>query len=180
LYFRETANMLSALPIFAGAVSAPFFFPHGLGSYAAVLFSVVIAVLFGSALGVKNLLLIHRDAVLEAGAYALAYVALLLFFMQAPSSAFFPLWLFAICALWLAAYVLTLDYRPALIFATLMGELVWAVSWLPIGFLNAASLCFAVILFTGDAVRENRISAKNTAILGALIALIFSTSHWRF
>lgn len=171
--------MLSALPLFAGAVISPFFFPHGLGLTAATLFSLAIAALFGSALGVKNLVLIHRDAVLEAGAYALAYVALLLFFMQALSGAFALIWLYAALCIWLSSYLLTRDYRIALVFALLMGELIWIVSWLPIGFLNSASACFAVMLFAGDAVREKRISARNTAILIALIALIFTTSHWR-
>jgi len=171
--------MLSALPLFAGAVSAPFFFPHGLGAGAAILFSVVIAVLFGSALGVKNLILIHRDAVLEAGVYALAYVALLLFFMQALSGVFALIWLYAVVCIWLSSYLLIRDYRIALVLALLMGELIWIVSWLPIGFLNSASLCFTVMLFAGDAVREKRISPRNTAILAALIVLIFATSHWR-
>lgn len=171
--------MLSALPLFAGAVSAPFFFPHGLGAGAVTLFSAVIAMLFGGALGVKNLVLIHREAVLEVSAYALAYVALLLFFMQTLSGVFVLMWLYAVCTLWLSSYLLARDYRIALVFAMIMGELIWIVSWLPIGFLNSASLCFAITLFAGDAVRENRLSGRNAAILTALIFLIFATSHWR-
>ncbi|MDO8582620.1 MAG: hypothetical protein Q7R63_01370 [bacterium] len=172
--------MLSALPLFVGAVSAPFFFPHGLGAGAAMLFSAVVAMLFGGALGVKNLILIHREAVLEVSAYALAYVALLLFFMQTLSGAFALIWLYAVVCIWLSSCLLARDYRIALVLTTLMAELIWIVSWLPIGFLNSASVCFAVMLFAGDAVREKRISARNTAILAALIALIFITSHWRF
>ncbi len=179
LYFRQTANMLSALPLFMGTLILPFFFPHNLGTGITTLFSAAVAGLFGVALGVKNLVLIHRAAFLEAGAYVLAYAALLLFFMQAVSGAFLSVWLFTVFAVWLSFCSLLSDYRPALAFATLMGGLIWAVSWLPIGFLNSASLCFAVTLFSGDAMRENRISGRNTAVLSALIVLILMTSHWR-
>lgn len=178
LYFRETANMLSALPLFAGSIITPFFFPHNLGTGIATLFAAVVAVLFGVALGAKNLVLIHREELLEASSYALSYAALLLFFMQA-LSLFFPAWLFAVYVLCLAFYALFADYRPALFCALVVGELMWIVSWLPIGFLNAASLCFAVTLFIGDAVRENRIRVRNSAIIIALIVLIVVTSHWR-
>lgn len=171
--------MLSALPLFIGVVFAPLFFPHNLGVSAATLFSGVIAGLFYVALGVKDLTLIHREKLLEAAAYVLLYVALLLFFMQAASGMFFFVWLYAALCAFLSFLLLADDYRAALLFATLSGELIWAVSWLPIGFLNSASLCFAITLFAGDAVRENRISVKNTAIAGALIGLIFATSYWR-
>ena len=179
LYFRRTANMLSALSLFVGALFSPLFFPHNLGTPLSTLFSLVIASLLFVALGVKELILIHREALLEASGYALSYVALLLFFMQATFGMFFFAWLYAVFALFLAFYVLTKDHRMALLFATLFGELIWIVSWLPIGFLNSASVCFAIVLFAGDAVRENRISARNVAILAALIGLIFTTSHWR-
>lgn len=180
LYFRRTANMLAALPLFTGAVITPFFFPYNLGAPAATLFVACIAVLLYVAYGVKDLALIHRESLLEAGGYALSYVAFLLFFMQAMTGAFLPVWLFAVFCVWLSFLLIVRDYRVALLFATLFGQLIWIVSWLPIGFLNSASLCFAILLFAGDAARENRISAKNTAILGALIVLIFATSHWRF
>lgn len=171
--------MLSALPLFVGAVFAPLFFPHNLGVPISTLFSAIIAGLFYVALGVKDLTLIHREKLLEVVAYVLLYIALLLFFMQALSGIFFFIWLYAVICAWLSFLLIADDYRAALLFATLMGELIWIVSWLPIGFLNSASICFALTLFAGDAVRENRISAKNTVVLGALITLIFVTSYWR-
>ena len=178
LYFRQTANMLSALPIFVGAVLLPFFFPHGLGTGLASLFSVFVALLFGVALGVKNLVLIHRDELLGVGAYVMSYAALILFFMQA-MSLFLPLWFFAVCIAWLSLYSLLSDYRLALTLALLVGELIWIVSWLPIGFLNAGGLCFAVMLFASEAMRENRLRGQNMALLGALAVVIFMVSRWR-
>lgn len=162
-----------------GAVFAPLFFPHNLGLPASTLFSAIIACFFYIALGVKDLMLIHREELLEAGAYALLYVAFLLFFMQVLSGMFFFAWLYAAFCAWLSFLLIADDYRIAFLFAVLAGELLWIVSWLPIGFLNSASLCFACALFAGDAVHENRISPKNTAILGALIALILATSRFR-
>ncbi len=179
LYFRRTANMLVALPLFTGAVISPLVFPHNLTTPLSTLFSLIIAGLLYVALGVKDLILIHRDALLEASAYVLSYVALLLFFMQASAGVFFVAWLYAVLALFLVFYLLTKDHRMATLFATLFGELIWIISWLPIGFLNSASLCFAFVLFAGDAVRENRISIKNTAILMSLGILIFTTSNFR-
>ncbi len=180
LYFRRTANVFSALPLFAGAATLPFFFPHNLGVPISTLFAGVIAGLLYVAQGVKDLFLIRRETLLEAGAYVIAYIALLLFFMQAMSSAFLVVWLYAVMCLWLSFFAIARDGRVALLSVTLFGELIWIISWLPIGFLNSASLCFAVMLFMGDAVRESRISGRNIAILGALIVLIFITSHWRF
>jgi hypothetical protein len=171
--------MLSALPLFTGAVLTPFIFPHNLTTPLSTLFSLIIAGLLYVALGVKDLILIHRETLLEASAYVLSYVAFLLFFMQATSGVFFVAWLYAVFSVFLAFYLLARDYRVALLFATLFGELIWIVSWLPIGFVNAASVCFASTLFMGDVARENRISAKNSLILGGLITLILSTSYWR-
>jgi hypothetical protein len=171
--------MLVALPLFTGAIVSPFLFPHNLTTPLSTLFSLVIASLLYVALGVKDLILIHREVLLEASAYALSYVAFLLFFMQAVSSMFFTAWLYAVLSIFLAFYLLTKDHRTATLFATLFGELIWIVSWLPIGFVNSASLCFAITLFAGDAVRESRISVKNTAILVSLSILIFTTSSFR-
>lgn len=178
LYFRETTGMFSAMPLFAGSVLLPFFFPHNLGTGITTLFAGIFAGMFSVALGVKNLVLIHRKRLLEASAYVLAYVSLLVFFMQAPLGVFLPLWLFTVFVLGLSLYALLGDYRYAFFFALLMGELAWIVSWLPIGFLNATSLSFAVTLFTGESVREKNISNKNYAFLGALIFLILITSRW--
>jgi len=178
LYFKETANMLSALPLFIGSVTLPFFFPHNLGTGITTLFALIFAVLFGVALGVKSLILIHRETLLEAGGYTLAYIALLLFFMQTLSS-FFLLWIVLVVMLGLSFYTLLLDYRYAAFLTLIMSELAWIVAWLPIGFLNATSVCFALVLFLGDMMRENRISGRNALILGALVVLIFATSYWR-
>lgn len=179
LYFRETANMLSALPLFAGTVVLPFAFPHNLGTGVTTLFSAVIAVLFGAALGIKNLVLIHRDELREAAAYALSYFALLVFFMQASSPAFLAVWLFAMGMLWLSFSALAASCRYGLLLALLLGEIMLAVAWLPMGFLNATSLCFVAVLFTGDAIRENRISIRKGLVLALLGVFILATSHWR-
>lgn len=179
LYFRRTANVLHALPLFTGAVLTPFFFPHNLGVFITTLFAALIAGLLYVAFGVKDLALIHRESLLEVGGYALSYIALLLFFMQVMAGGFLLVWLYAVFCIWLSFLLIARDYRVALLFATLMGELIWIISWLPIGFLNSASLCFAVLLFMGDATQEKKISPRNTIILGAIIILIFITSHFR-
>ena len=171
--------MLSALPLFTGAVIAPFFFPHNLTTPVSTLFSVIIAGLLYIALGVKDLILIRREALLEIGAYALLYSVLLLFFMQALSPVFLGVWLFAVFCTWLSFSLLAGDYRIALLFATLFGEIIWVVSWLPVGFLSATNMCFVFGLFAGDTVRKNRISMKNSAILGALFIFIAATAYWR-
>ena len=170
--------MFSALPLFLSVVITPFFFPHALGTFITTGFSVVLALLFGIALGVKNLILIHRAALLHAGAYVIIYITLLLFFIQAGSAAFLPLWLFTIFIFWLAFYSLLSDYRLALVPTVLLGELVWIASWLPIGFLNLTGICFVIALCMSIMVREDRVSNKNMALALAPIILIFVTSYW--
>ena len=178
LYFRPISNMFSALPLFLGAMLVPFFVPHGLGTLITTVFSVIVSLLFGTALGVKNLILIHRAVLLETAAYVLSYITFLLFFMQAGLGVFFPLWIITIFILWLAFCLLIFDYRLALALAGLFGELIWVVSWLPIGFLSSTNICFLIILCAGDAVRKNKISGKNVVIVLALGIVILSMSYW--
>ncbi len=178
LYFRPIFNASSNFPLFIGIVSTPFFFPSGLGITAAILFSALCAILFFAALGSKNLVLTHRAAWREAGAYALSYVVLLLFFMQAINGPFLLLWVWAVSVLWLMLCLTMPRPRLAFVCIVLIGELIWIVSWLPIGFLSMANLCFAVLLFIGDSAVKNRVTIRTTALFSAFIALVFLSSYW--
>lgn len=177
LYMTPYHNATSALPLFLGILVMPFFFPAGLGSVAAGIFSVALAFLFFAALGVKNLVLTNREAWREGSAYLFSYIVFLLFFMQTVSAAFWLMWLWAIVSIFLALHLLLRDYPRALICTAFMGEFIWVASWLPIGFLSNANLCFALVLFTGDAITKNRISIRKIAILFVLIGIIFMSSY---
>lgn len=145
---------------------------------AAGIFSAALSVLFFAALGIKNLVLTNREAWREGSAYFFSYIVLLLFFIQAVSSQFWFIWLWAVFSIFLALCFLMRDYRRALPCTAFMGELIWIASWLPIGFLSIANLCFAILLFMGDAVLENRLRARNIAIFIALLIIVSVFSYW--
>ena len=177
LYMRPIFNSSAVLPLFFGVLVMPFFFPPNLGIIAAGLFSIALTFLFFATLGIKNLILINRAAWREGSAYFFSYIVFLLFFMQAVSAHFWIIWLWAALSVFLALCLLMRDYRRALPCTAFMGELIWVASWLPIGFLGLANLCFAFLLFMGDAMAENRISIRKMVIFIVLIFVIFASSY---
>jgi hypothetical protein len=177
LYFRPAVNISAGLPLLLGGILLPFFVPNNLGITVAVLSAAFSAALIAIAVGVKNLILINRDMLREAGVYVMAYCAFTLFFMQAVGNFFIP-WVYALIMALAAFGVITQKWPLVFAFGVVIGELLWIVSWLPIGFLASANMCFAVVLFTADAVREGRLNARKSAAVAALLVFILLSSRW--
>lgn len=198
LYFYFVPNFNS------GRLSLSFLVALGLAYFAPPLhppFSYAVAggvaVFFYLLLGIKDLVLIHRQAAYQVMRFMLALVSFLLFFWwgQAPTAGFIWQWL----GLFIVLYAL---YREFLSFALIeeshvkkvvsaslaalvLFEVSWALSWLPIGFLNTTAIAVLVIFlmddfivhhFKGDLERRKFLSNFTIFIFSLLV--IFLLSEW--
>lgn len=146
---------------------------------ARVFFTLGFSFVFFIILGIKNLVLIHRERWMRGVCYIVLYISVLDFFLHYFSRPFWFAWVFAMILLWLILLVLISDRRligPVLV---LLGELLWVVSWLPIGFLSSTNIVLLVILFIDDTLRGKRLIRKNSALFIVLIAVVLGTSYWR-
>ena len=178
MYFRPMFNASALAPFIFAIVALPF-----AADISALWLRVAFAALFAAAfivtLGVKNLTLTHRERWMHIVAYPLAYLSFLLFFVRVPSSVFLGAWAFALAVLACIIRVTIRDSRIAMPVLLLMGELLIAVAWLPIGPVASANLTLLAFLFIADTLCERRLHAFNIAAFIGVSGLIALTSAWR-
>lgn len=164
-------------------------------------FSLLIAVIFGFVffliLGIKNLIFVERSAFYYLLNNLLFFLAFLFFFSQwslvdGPWFIVRYLSMFAVVFFlkkeFLAFLVLESPGRRLLIsagFAFIVLQLVWAISYLPIGFLNSAALALPLVFVLGDFTIHHfggslnrRVVLRNATILIAIIIVISAVSRW--
>jgi len=138
-------------------------------------------------LGVKDVEFVHRDQAYALFNCGILYAVLLLFFTSNPATLFVP----RLIGLGLVVSFLfgqILKFRRPVTNVTLAFvfiQLVWGISLLPIGFMQAANAGFiiavAMIDFTllhfKNLLTRNLV-IKKLALYGALVLLIFLTSKW--
>ena len=140
--------------------------------------------LFYLLLGVKNLVLIQREKWQRFLNLALSYNIFLLFFFYSQND-FFSRLLPALLGLFLLLRSLFRKRLIIWITILLMAETLWAISLLPIGFINAASLAFLVYFDISDlagrhlnqTLNRRRILTDVTILIVLLVA-IFAFSRW--
>lgn len=157
------------------------FFLAGDQLYLAILLIVVFTVLFYLILGLKNLQIRERDYWYYLIHLSLFYLTFLNFFID---SDYFWLKLVGVflISLFLLKELLKLfkDISSEnnlfyLVISLIITELVWIISWLPIGFLSATNLIFTTVYFSGLVI----LGKKNLTIFLLLLLLIFFSSGWQ-
>lgn len=138
-----------------------------------------IVLVFAVVLGVKNLIITHRVAWYYLINCILGYLVLLNFFLLDKSSLFPLKWLLAITLLTLLFWGLVQSRIALLVIILLIGEMVWLVSWLPIGPLSSANLAMLALLFLLEALHYQRLSWKKLGLFIILATAIFSSSYWQ-
>lgn len=143
--------------------------------------------LFFVILGLKNFVFIERKKWYFFLSFSLFYAAFLNFFLVDKSSLFFFKWFILLVVVFLLFREL-LEKRNlvSLVLALIIGEFLWVISWLPIGFLNSANLMILLVLLFADLTINHfwhrlgkRLIIKDLLFFFALLALIFLTSSWR-
>lgn len=148
-------------------------------------------------LGVKDLILIHRQIAYQVMRFLLALASFLLFFWwgQAPTANFVWQWFalfFVLYALYreFLSFVLLEEPREKMVVsaalsALLLFEVSWVLAWLPIGFLNATAIAvltmfmvddFTIHHFKGDLSSKKFLS--NFTIFVFSLLIIFALSDW--
>lgn len=177
LYFRPLFNAAPLMPLVAVILILPFEVRMSSG-YAQALFAVLVSFAFWVALGVKNLVLTHRERWVRCVSYGLAYVAFLAFFATSPGGMFLWAWAVTLAALACLLSVTAGDMRSGIPVLLLAGEALLVVSWLPIGPISSANACLLMLLFVADAVHEGRLGLRKTALFGLLSLVIAASSSW--
>ena len=178
LYGHPLFNFLSFLPTFLALVFLSFWTGYAGGPLAG-LAPWLISPCFGILLGLKNLLITNRRYWHYLIVLAASYLAWINFFLLDLSKFFWLKWPLVL----LLTYFLFKDLLPdkvAVIFLCLItGELLWVISWLPIGFLGSANLLMAATLFLAEAMANKRLIWKNLVLLTGLVSVILLTSYWQ-
>lgn len=157
--------------------------------------AIVFGALFLIILGLKNYVLIRRTVWYLILNFSLLYLAFLNFFMIDRSSFYILKWLgFVILIFFLFKELLrllafgwfgkTTIYSGLL--ALVVGELMWVVSWLPIGFLNSAALMMLVVLLMSDmtinyylGTLKTKLIIKDFGLFLLLFLVVLLTARWR-
>lgn len=157
--------------------------------------AVVFGFLFFVILGLKNLIFIRRRYWRLLLVFSLFYLVFLNFFLINQSSFFALKWLGTVFLL----VLLMQDLIRALITpvtanmivagwlsAFLLGQAVWIISWLPIGFLNSANLAVIMALLLVDlnvnyfwGTLRRGLIVKDLALFLVLFLIILGTSQWK-
>src|SRR3989344_7373314 len=95
LYARPLFNTSAFAPLFAALLIASFSFPSFTSPFRIGLV-IVFSVLFAIIIGVKNLVLTHREQWVRGVAYALSYCTLIIFFLASPENVFWLSWVGAL------------------------------------------------------------------------------------
>lgn len=154
----------------------------------------IVSFLFFLILGLKNLIFIRRKIFFIFLHCALVYMTLINFFLIDKSSFFLGKWLLFVLIFYLLFYefffILARGARDRIAFVSAIcavgiGEMMWIVSWLPLGFLNSSNLLMTTVLLIEDITTHHyrsmltrNIVVKDFFIYGVLMAVIFATSTW--
>ena len=155
-----------------------------------------LSILFYLILGLKNLIFIERRYWRLILSFSLFYLVFLNFFLIDQSSWFGLKWLGFLLLVWLLirdCHTLVIARSRATkqslvssaVLTLLAGEVMWIISWLPIGFLNSANLAVLFMLLLFDltvnhfwgTLRKKLILRDFLLFLGLLI-VILGTSKW--
>lgn len=185
--FAAGAGLLYANPLFNTSAFFPLFAAEMIISFASLsvvsAFRGALIVFLGCAFaiiaGLKNLALTHRGQWTEAVCYALSYITALMFFLHYFSGFFRLSWIIALIAFGLIWSVMIRDRHVLGLALLVLGEMLWVVSWLPIGFFASANVMFFVMLFLGDSLVKKRIAWKDAALYTLLIFAALGSSYWR-
>ncbi len=201
LYFRSLHNALIFLPSLIILMIIAF------GTTAIItstLFSVLLAsflaVLFFLILGLKNLVLIKRRGWYLFLNFSLFYLAFLNFFLIDKSSLFVGKWLlFLVLVFGLSRELLSVliasseDNKvksnrlliASVVMTMIIGQLLWLVSWLPIGFLSSANFMILIVFLFSDLFLNHfwgklrkKIIVKDLLLFFILSSVIFLASSW--
>ncbi len=178
LYFRPLFNSSASFFLLVAEIALSIALQPS-SFMARVMYTLGFSCIFFIILGIKNLVLTNRERWMQGICYILLYISVLDFFLHYFSRPFWFAWVFAILMLLCILLSFIADRRligPVLV---LLGELLWVVSWLPIGFLASANIVFLVMVYIGNALREKRLTAKNSALFIVLIAVVLGTSYWK-
>lgn len=198
LFFLTIAIVLYSKPIFNTFyfwASFAILLILALNSPPSFFAAVFYAFLFYIILGLKNLVFINRVNWHQALHLSLFYVLFMFFWGLDGATPF----LLKLSGIFLTSLFLLREFfkvaavdfskrsiAASWVFALLVVEAVWAISWLPIGFLNSAALALLAIFvlinlilhyFKGTLNKKIVLSAITFFILFML--LIFITSKWR-
>ena len=149
--------------------------------------AVIFAALFYLLLGVKNLAFVKRQKAWTLFYLTLIFLTLLTFFLEMQNNELFWLKLgglfFALTVLfrsWLKGSVIWSWSATAI-----STEMVVVVNFLPIGFIQGATLCFVTVWVLGDLIThyrqktlEKRILWHRLALFSLLSGVILLTSRW--
>jgi len=166
-----------------------------LDSWLFLLLAVVLfAALFYLTVGIKELLFVHRWKWSFVRNLILFFGIFLLFFLADKSSFFLIKYLsvFLACFLLLREWFLALEPRcvkrpflVALLLAFIIFELLWAVTLLPLGAVNAAALMVLITYLLFDFISHHfqgtisrQLVLRRITIFTLLVLLIFGTSKW--
>ena len=178
LYSTPLFNFLSYLPIFLTILTLSLWVGT-IGGWIVALSLWLLSLSFGILLGLKNLYLTNRKYWHYFISFAMSYLLFLNFFLLDKSSLFWLKWLAVIVLLFLLFKNLLSNNVASGILALIIGELLWVVTWLPVGFLSSANLLMLSLFFIVDIIAHQRFSWKNTGLFSLLILLMLFSSYWR-
>lgn len=193
LYFRPPLNNWFYLGSFVSLLSlsavAANFMPQ---NWIVILAPIFFSFLFYLLLGVKNLIFVHRKNWYYLLSSALFYALFTVFFLSSKAEYFIfklgglSLILLILLGEFLKIFINAYPKRRVLVCWTLsllVIELILAVSFLPLGFLNSANLTLLSLLFLINLVvhhfngtLKQKVVLSNAAIFVLLGLLVFATS----
>lgn len=176
-YGKPLFNFLAFLPIFLVMLVLSFWFV--LSRVEGLLTAVILAAGFAVLLGVKNLILTHRQIWLYLLAIFLSYGLLLNFFLLNQGDLFWLEWLLTTLLLLLLFKNTFGEWLLAAAAALLLGELLWVVSWLPIGFFSSGNLVFLTGLLLFQSFHQERLRLRHLSLFGLLTLIVLISSYWR-
>lgn len=178
LYANPLFNASAFFPLFAAEMIISFaLFPLALAFRAAVV--IFLGCAFAITIGLKNLILTHRGEWARSVCYGLSYIALSIFFLERASGFFWLSWSIALCTIGLVWLVMIPDRHSIGPMLVVLGEMLWIVSWLPIGFFASANVVFLAMLFISGALAEKKITAKNGLLFAVLAGMVLASSYWK-
>ena len=171
LYSRPLAGSFNYLPLFLVILILAFWSgPAG---------GWLLALAFGLLLGLKVLALTHRQFWLYLLTIILGYLTFLDFFLTEKSAGFVFYWLASGLVVFLLLQNLFQDRLTSAVAALLLSQLLWLLSWLPVGFLTAANLLLLVLLLLLETCYYQRLSPRSAGLFVLLTLIVLTTGYWR-
>lgn len=180
-YFRPSFNSSAFLSLFALFLFLSFMDPY-------LLVLIILSVLFGILLGLKNMVLVNRQLWRSVLIFSLFYLSFLEFYEI--GNFLFPLkWLLFVFIVWLLFVELFKGFldQPhrvlSLTSALIIGELMWIINWLPIGFLSSANITILAVFLIADLAAyyyrkklSQKLIIKGIVLFFILLILVLLTS----